>query len=365
VASYVVISIHSNSFRNIRGKTLLACIFDEVAFWRDEVSANPDLETYRAVLPSLVRTGGMLIGISTPYRRGGLLHAEYKDHFDTDDDDVLVVKGSTQQFNPTISQITIAKAIAADPEGARAEWDAEFRSDVSALFDEAAIADAINYSRPLELPPCSSYKYCAFADASAGRNDAFTLAIGHTEGAKGEETFVCDVIRGVTAPFNPRSVAEEYAKLARQYNCSKIVGDAFAGECVAQAFRDRGIGYETSKLNKSRLYLESLAHFNRGAVSLPDHDKLSRELRCLERRVHRSGRDSVDHPQYGSDDYANAVCGALYICVHDLRRPRLRVGAIDVNGFVHWKDGEAPRRCVRVAWYTPEHARELKERGLW
>jgi hypothetical protein len=111
-----------------------------------------------------------------------------------------------------------------------------------------------------------------------------------------------------------------------------------------------GIGYETSKLNKSRLYLESLAHFNRGAVSLPDHEKLSRELRCLERRVHRSGRDSVDHPQYGSDDYANAVCGALYICVHDLRRPRLRVGAIDVNGFVHWKDGEAPRRCVRVAW---------------
>jgi hypothetical protein len=37
----VVISIHSNSFRNIRGKTLLACIFDEVSFWRDEVSANP------------------------------------------------------------------------------------------------------------------------------------------------------------------------------------------------------------------------------------------------------------------------------------------------------------------------------------
>jgi Terminase large subunit, T4likevirus-type, N-terminal len=103
----VVISIHSNSFRNIRGKTLLACIFDEVAFWRDELSANPDLETYRAVKPSLARTVGVLIGISSPYRRAGLLYAKFRDHFDKDDDDVLVVKGGTSQFNPTISQISL------------------------------------------------------------------------------------------------------------------------------------------------------------------------------------------------------------------------------------------------------------------
>ena len=39
------IAVHSNSFRAIRGRTLLACIFDEVAYWRDEVSANPDVGT--------------------------------------------------------------------------------------------------------------------------------------------------------------------------------------------------------------------------------------------------------------------------------------------------------------------------------
>jgi hypothetical protein len=26
---------------------LLACVFDETAFWRDETTANPDLEVYR------------------------------------------------------------------------------------------------------------------------------------------------------------------------------------------------------------------------------------------------------------------------------------------------------------------------------
>ena len=38
----VIIAVHSNSFRLIRGRTILACVFDEVAFWRDDDSANPD-----------------------------------------------------------------------------------------------------------------------------------------------------------------------------------------------------------------------------------------------------------------------------------------------------------------------------------
>jgi hypothetical protein len=355
LSNRVVIAVHSNSFRNVRGKALLACIFDETAFWRDEQSANPDVETYRAVLPSLARTGGMLIGISTPYRKTGLLFAKCRDHYDKDNDDVLVVRGSTQTFNPTISQKVIAKAIADDAEGARSEWSAEFRSDISALFDEAVIEDAIDYSRPLELPPRHGLRYFAFTDASAGRNDAFTLTIGHCEGPKDEASWTCDVARGRLAPFDPRSVVQEYAALVRAYGCSKVVGDNFSGEWVASAFADAGIKYETSPLNKSQLYLESLPHFNRGAVSIPEQDRLLRELRTLERRVQRSGRDSVDHPKHGSDDYANALCGALYIAMHELRRPRGRMGAIGVDGRIFWHDEEKPP--LRIVPVTPEEYR--------
>jgi hypothetical protein len=49
--------------------------------------------------------------------------------------------------------------------------------------------------------------------------------------------------------------------------------------------------------------------FARGGISLPDHPVLLRELRLLERRTHRSGKDSVDHGLRGHDDYANAVLG--------------------------------------------------------
>ena len=50
----VCITVTTNSFRTARGMTLLAVIGDEVSYWRDESSAQPDVETYRAVLPSLV-----------------------------------------------------------------------------------------------------------------------------------------------------------------------------------------------------------------------------------------------------------------------------------------------------------------------
>ena len=69
----------------MRVRTLLAAIIDEVAFLRDETSSTPDIETYRALLPALATTGGILIGISTPYRRTGLLHQKHRDYFGVDD----------------------------------------------------------------------------------------------------------------------------------------------------------------------------------------------------------------------------------------------------------------------------------------
>lgn len=303
----VAIAVHTNSFRTVRGRTLLGAVFDETAFWRDETSASPDVEVYRAVLPSLATTGGMLVGISSPYRKVGLLHQKFRDYFGKDDPDVLVIKAPTELLNPTIDKRIIARARKSDPEAAMAEWDAEFRSDLSALLDDAVIDDVIDTVRPLELPPREDLTYSAFVDASAGRHDHFTIGIGHREG----EQIVADVIRGRRPPFDPKEVVAEFAGLARDYGCTEIVGDNYAGEWVAQAFADAGLVYRRADMAKSGLYLEMLPIFMRGAVSIPDHPVLVRELRLLERRTTRSGKDSVDHPQSGSDDYANALAGLL------------------------------------------------------
>ena len=132
----IVIAVHSNSFRSVRGRTLCAAIFDEVSFWRSDDSAAPDTETYTAILPALLTTNGMLVGISSPYRRTGLLHAKYKRYFGTDSDDTLVVQGSSLTFNRTLNEAAIQAQREADPTAARSEWDADFRDDISGFLDE-------------------------------------------------------------------------------------------------------------------------------------------------------------------------------------------------------------------------------------
>ena len=117
------LDVLASNFRNVRGRSIACVIMDEVAFWRSETTANPDVETYQALVPSLATIpGAMLIGISTPYRRAGLLYQKWKDYFGQDDDDVLVVHGASRAFNPTLPQSIIDDALKRDPAAARAEW---------------------------------------------------------------------------------------------------------------------------------------------------------------------------------------------------------------------------------------------------
>jgi hypothetical protein len=305
-----VICTLSQDYRTLRGRTLLLAVLDEASFLRDESSSTPDIEAARALLPGLATTGGMLVVLSSPYRRAGLLFQLHRDHFGKDSDDVLVVGGASSDFNPTLDQELIEAARQNDPEAAASEWLGTWRNDLAAFLDDATIDLAIDRSRPLELPPRAGFNYFAFVDASAGRHDAFTVCISHREGQR----VVADVVRGRPAPFDPQSVANEYAELAKAYHCRSVTGDAYAGEWTAGAFRAAGVEYVQAELTASELMLEGLPLFTRGMASIPPHPALLRELRLLERRVSRfSGKDSVSHGVGGFDDHAVALFGAMVL----------------------------------------------------
>jgi hypothetical protein len=90
-----------------------------------------------------------------------------------------------------------------------------------------------------------------------------------------------------------------------------VSGDNYSAEWVAQAWRANGLDYVRSRLTRSQLYLEAIPLFMRGGLSMPAHDKLIRQLQLLERQTQPSGKDQVQHPKHGHDDYANALVGAL------------------------------------------------------
>src|SRR5262249_29356561 len=269
-----------------------------------------DSEVYTAVLPSLVTTNGMLVGISSPYRRHGLMHSKHRQFFGSDSDDTLVVQGPTLTFNKTLDPAAIAAQQQADPTAARSEWNAEFRSDISSFLDDELIDIAVDRARPLELPPRPGVFYKAYVDASGGAvgGDAYTIAISHRE----HGCYIIDALRGRAGPFDPEELTKEYAALCKQYRCAGVTGDKYGREWVASAWRKCSIPYTTATLTASDTYLEALPLWTRGQVRIPDHPILLRELRLLERMPTRMGKDQVVHPRGCHDDFSNVTFGALY-----------------------------------------------------
>ena len=89
----VVLEIATSSYRSVRGYTILCSVFDELGFWRSEATAVPDAEVLQAVRPAMATVAdSMLIGISSPHGRRGVLWRAWKQHYGQERSDVLVVQ---------------------------------------------------------------------------------------------------------------------------------------------------------------------------------------------------------------------------------------------------------------------------------
>ena len=320
LANRITVEIHTANFRAVRGYTIVAALCDEVAWWRSEDTANPDKEILDALRPAMATVpGALLLCASSPYRRAGALYEAHRDHYGQDGDPVLVIQADTRTMNPTVSQDIIDAAYERDPVSAAAEYGAEFRSDISGFLDPDWIARAVMVGGS-ELAPDPGKTYKAFVDPSGGRRDAFTLGIAHKDGGR----TVLDVCRGQRPPFNPDSVVVLFATIMGRYGVHQVTGDRYGAEWVAQAFRNAGIEYLPAGKPKSEIYLEVEPQFATGMVMLLDHRVLTGELRNLERRTTRAGRDSVDHPPRAHDDHANAACGALWLVGQEDDAPQVR-----------------------------------------
>ncbi|MGQ9688915.1 MAG: terminase large subunit domain-containing protein [Desulfobaccales bacterium] len=328
----VTVGVATCSYRAIRGFTLAAAICDEVAFWRSDDGANPATEVLRALRPALATIpGSLLLCVSSPYARSGPLWESFKTHWGCQKTDVLVWQAATRVMNPTIAQDLIDRDMAADPEAARSEWEAEFRSDLASFLDPEVI-EAVMIPGRYELPPRGGVEYTAFVDPSGGRGDAAALALAHTEG----ERVVLDLARRWPAPHDPAQVVEEMAEVLKAYGVRRVTGDRYAGEWPRQEFQKHGVTYEAAAKDKSALYLEFLPLVLSGRCELLDLRQLFSELRNLVRRTRSGGRDMVDHPPKGNDDLANAVAGACTLAGAGVIRPKPRLRWI--GGLSPWQE---------------------------
>jgi hypothetical protein len=314
----VRVEITTASFRSTRGRTYAAVLCDEVAVWRTDESRNPDYEIIRAIKPGLLTIpGAMFLMASSPYGRKGELFDSFRRFYGRNGAPVLVWKAPTLVMNTALNPAVVEAEYERDPEGSRAEFGAEFRSDLAAFVSQEAV-DAVTQWGRAELPPQVGIDYVAFCDPSGGLADSMTLAIAHVEG----DVSVLDLIAVAVPPFDPGEVVAEFAAILRRYGVSTAVGDSYAGNWPAARFKETGIEYVKSERVKNDIYRDFLPLITSRGCELLEHRRLLHELVNLERRVSPGGRDAISHPPNAHDDVVNAVAGALTSAFLD-RRPTL------------------------------------------
>lgn len=316
----ITIEILTGSYRTVRGRTVVAALLDEIAFWRSDDSANPDAEIVGALRPSMATIpNALMLGLSSPYRRAGVLWEAYRRYYGVESAPVLVLQAASRAMNPTLRQSFIDEEIEKDPAKASAEYFATFRDDISGFLAGEWI-DRATRTDGMDLPPVPGRRYSCFVDPSGGRVDAFTMAIAHEENGRR----IVDLVRGVPGPFNPEAVTDEFAATMFRYGIHQARSDRYGAEWVIQAFARHNVHISHSDKSKSEIYLEAEPAFATGQVEIPMFKKLIAELRHLERRVTKGGRDTVDHPPGGHDDHANAVCGAITMIAKPKIEPGIR-----------------------------------------
>ena len=229
-------------------------------------------------------------------------------------DHVVVLRGSTLRFNPSISERQLERIRERDPHNYSREYEYSF-SVARTNSIQSATVDAAARPTAAPLAPRDEVTYFCGGDFS-GKRDAAAMAIGHVEqGAAGEPSkVVIDLVDRVLpmpgVPLDMPSLVARFAQTMAAYRCTRILADQWSAVALAGEFRRHGIELvEETATNKSKL-----EHFGKareamyaGRVSIPGDAVLTRELRDLQEIATGAGNTRIDHPTSSSSDVACAV----------------------------------------------------------
>jgi hypothetical protein len=304
-----VIQIGTSDYRAIRGRTIVACVADEICFWpTSSDAASSDEEIFVAARPAMASIpNSILVMLSSPYAKRGYAYRTWRESFGIPHAETLTWVAPTRAMNATISRLTVTAAMLRDSATARSEYLAAWREDIVAFVSAEAV-EACTVAGRGELLPGAGHHYYGFTDpAGGGGGDSFTCAVAHLEG----ERAVLDAYREIRPVFSPERAVAELAAFLKSYRIGEVFGDHYAGDWPSEQFSKHGVMYRQSELPKSQIYLEFLPLLNSQCVELLDNERLRGQLCSLERKTARGGRDSVDHQPNGHDDVINACAGAL------------------------------------------------------
>ncbi|HMI86919.1 MAG TPA: hypothetical protein VK550_22650, partial [Polyangiaceae bacterium] len=316
---------------NLSGPTLVMLISDETAKLPGDDAVMPDREIFNSARPALAPVKGAprrrLISITSAYIEEGIAFETDRDHFAKSDAPVLVVRGTTEQFNPNIDRAWLERerkrvgsaVFAREYQGV---WQPAILEGWFGQTIEACVDKGRGTPDRQQLPVVEGRRYYAAIDA-AFRGDGFTLAIAHREipPADGKQLSrrprtVLDGCWCWRAPkggvLGVEKTVQQTARIIRAYNATSWA-DQFALDPLKEIYQRFGVYLREApwtSQNKALKFRRVRDEMVEGLLRLPDDGELLREFHSMRGKLLKSGGEQIE-ARSGHDDRVHAAVIAL------------------------------------------------------
>jgi hypothetical protein len=318
---------------NVSGPTVVMAILDEYAKFPGDEAVVPDREILNSLRPALAPVKGAprrrLVGITSAYIEEGTAFETDRDHYGKADAPVLVVRGTTAQFNPAIDVAWLERerkrigsaVFAREYQGI---WQPAIVEGWFGQTIEACVDKGRSTPDRHALSVVEGRRYYAGLD-SAFRGDGFTLAIAHREipafpgDAKQMARRPRSVLDGCWCWRAPKGgvlgvekTVQQTARIIRAYNATAWA-DQFALDPLKEIYKRYGVYLREApwtSQNKALKFRRVRDEMIEGLVRIPDDAELLREFHSMRGKLLKSGGEQIE-ARSGHDDRVHAAVIAL------------------------------------------------------
>jgi hypothetical protein len=322
-SSRVQIKVAAASSKTTRGVAACAILCDEIAFWNlDENMKETDAKIMKAVRPAMKQFGqhAMLIKLSSPGIKQGVLHQEYKKGKEgTLPDTYVNFKAPTWVMNFIIPDEELIEEFNLDQDSFDQEYRSNFADSLSNFITPEYIDMSVLKNVSFLPPEAEPTKYKAAIDA-AYKGDHFTFSISAY--VKGRlRQYVSKGWAGTKAkPVSAFEVAEYVKTVCKQFGIDEVGADQYSFQPLREIFDTYNVTlveYTFTPAFKKKIYfnLKKLVHSQQ--ADLLDNEIQTRELKELIVEQGQSGTIKIGHPNGGSDDYSDSLAISAYLATED------------------------------------------------
>lgn len=339
--SRVQIKVAAASSKTTRGVAACAILCDEIAFWNlDENMKETDAKIMKAVRPAMkqFREFGMLIKLSSPGIKQGVLYSEYKkDRAGELPPSYAVFKAPSWMMAPddVMPGAEFKEEYDLDPDSFDQEYRGNFADSLSFFITPEYIDMAVLKKQSFVPPETEPVKYAAAIDA-AYKGDRFTFSVSAYVNPKKmstEETgtqlsngrlrqYISKSWEGTKQkPVSSFEVAEYIRNVCKQFNIDEVAADQYAFQPLKEIFGTYGVTlkeYTFTPMFKKKIYfnLKKLIHSQQ--ADLLDNEIQTRELKELIVEQGQSGTIKIGHPAGGTDDFADSLAVSAFLATQEI-----------------------------------------------